>query len=84
MRKPNFSFHKTRWGISKSQGVDCRWFFSLPSSLAPAPIVFFVVLSSAFVQLNLFMNHKRKNTPKKRKTQANKKTQPAKQAIFKG
>ena len=35
--------------------------------LTPPPIVFFSVLGSAFVQLNIFFtNHKRKTTPKKK------------------
>ena len=36
----------------------------------PPPIVFFSVLGSAFVRLNIFFtNHKRKTTPKKKKCQ---------------
>ena len=37
----------------------------------PPPIVFFSVLGSAFVRLNIFFtNHKRKTTPKKKKMPA--------------
>ena len=30
-----------------------RWFFSLPSPLAPSPIVFFFVIGSTFLQIDL-------------------------------
>ena len=56
-----------RTQFQKSQGVDRKRFFSLPSSLAPSPIVFCFNLGSAFRAAvnSYFANHVRKKHTKK-------------------
>ena len=83
-----FIFSKFVWGVEFKGApfvfegrytviiTDCRWFSSVPSPLAPSPIISFFILHSAFAQLNLlfYKLKKKKNTPKK---------MPAMQAIVK-
>ena len=69
MRKPNFSFHKTVWGISKISRGWLRVVF-LPA-FSPFPLPHHFLCHSQFsfcvAESDLFINRKRKNTPKKNK-----------------